>query len=60
MHAAQVMNLGELLAQTARLFPNRVGLIQGEQSWTWGVLNDRVNAMARALSTLESKRATGS
>ena len=56
MHAAQVMNLGELIAQSARLFPNRTGLIQGEQSWTWRELDDRVNAMALALSTLGVKK----
>ncbi len=56
MHAAQVMNLGELIAQSARLFPQRPGLIQGEQSWTWRQLDDRINAMARALTALGIKQ----
>ena len=56
MHAAQVMNLGELIAQSARLFPNRPGLIQGERSWTWRDLDERVNAMACALSALGIKK----
>ena len=35
MNAAQVMNLGQLLTQTATLFPDRPGLIRGERTWTW-------------------------
>ena len=29
------MNLGRLLSDTARLDPDEIGLIHGEQSWTW-------------------------
>lgn len=49
MNAAQVMNLAELLAQTARQFPDRPGLIQGERQWTWQQINQRVDAMVAAL-----------
>ena len=48
----RVMNLGRLLAQTARLFPNHIGLIQGEQQWTWEQLDRRVDAMVAALRAL--------
>lgn len=47
-----VMNLGQLLAHTARLFPDRVAVIQGEQRWTWAQVDTRVNAMVRAMKSL--------
>lgn len=56
MNSAQVMNLGQLLAQTAQQFPQRIGLIQGEQQWTWRQLQDRVHAMATALQSLGVKK----
>jgi acyl-CoA synthetase (AMP-forming)/AMP-acid ligase II len=46
------MNLGQLLAQTARLFPDRPALFRGDQSWTWGELERRVAAMTVALRRL--------
>lgn len=49
MNKAQVMNLSHLLTQTARLFPDRPGLIQGEQQWSWRQIDQRVNAMVCAL-----------
>ena len=52
MNAAQVMNLGQLLAQTARLFPDRPALFRGEQTWTWDELEQRVAAMTVALRGL--------
>jgi fatty-acyl-CoA synthase len=52
VNAAQVMNLGRLLAHTAKLFPNHIGLVQGDQQWTWAQIDDRVNAMAFALQSL--------
>ncbi len=52
MNAAQVMNLGQLLAQTARLFPDRPALFRGEQTWTWAELEQRVAAMTVALREL--------
>lgn len=51
-HAAQVMNLAQLLRQTARLFPGRTGLIHGERSWTWAELDRRVDALVAALRAL--------
>jgi fatty-acyl-CoA synthase len=49
MHQAQVMNLGQLLTQTARLFPEHAGLIQGDETWTWKAIDARVDAMVAAL-----------
>ena len=53
MNPAQVMNLGQLLVQTARLFPGRPALIQeGGRTWTWGEMEQRVAAMTVALRKL--------
>ena len=52
MNAAQVMNLGQLLTQTARLFPDRAALFRGDQTWTWAELEQRVAAMTAALRGL--------
>lgn len=52
MNAAQVMNLGQLLTQTARLFPHRPALFRADQVWTWAELEQRVAAMAAALQRL--------
>ena len=49
MNTAQVMNLARLLTHTARLFPERVALIHGEQRWTWREVDARVDAMVDAL-----------
>ncbi len=56
MNAAQAMNLGGLLTQTARLFPDRPGLIQGERQWTWAELDLRIDAMVAALRELGLKK----
>ena len=52
MNKAQVMNLSALLAQTAALFPDRPGLIQGDRQWTWREINARVDACVQALREL--------
>ena len=52
MNAAQVMNLGSLLRQTAQLFPERDALILGEQRWSWRDIDARVDAMVAALREL--------
>jgi fatty-acyl-CoA synthase len=49
VHSAQVMNLGRLLAHTAKLYPTHIGLVQGDKRWTWSQIHARVNAMAFAL-----------
>ncbi|TVO66893.1 acyl-CoA synthetase [Denitromonas ohlonensis] len=52
MNAAQVMNVGTLLAQSARLYPDHLALIQGDQCWTWAEIDTRVDAMVAALRRL--------
>ena len=53
MNAAQVMNLGHLLTQAARLFPDHPALIQeGGRTGTWGEMEQRVAAMTAALRQL--------
>lgn len=53
MNPAQAMNLGQLLAQTARLFPSHPALIQeGGATTSWSEMDRRVNAMAAALRGL--------
>jgi len=44
-----VMNLGRLLADTARRLPERTGLVWGDQSWTWRAIDLRVDALVTAL-----------
>ncbi len=51
-HAAQACNLARLLSHTARLWPDKVGLIQGEQQWTWAQIDARVDALVAALRGL--------
>jgi acyl-CoA synthetase (AMP-forming)/AMP-acid ligase II len=47
----QVMNLGNLLTQTARKYPNRPGFIQGETTCNWSQINARVDALAHHLQS---------
>ncbi|PVE21779.1 acyl-CoA synthetase [Microvirga sp. KLBC 81] len=46
----RVMNLSNFLHQAARRYPDDVGFVWGEATWTWAELNARVNAMAAALA----------
>ncbi|MFC5523241.1 acyl-CoA synthetase [Polaromonas jejuensis] len=45
----QVMNLGNLLTQTARKYPGHAGLIQGDRTHSWSQINRRVDALAHHL-----------
>jgi fatty-acyl-CoA synthase len=56
MNSAGVMNLAQLLVQTAKLFPNHIGLIQDDKSTSWAQIQTRVNAMACALSAMGVKK----
>jgi acyl-CoA synthetase (AMP-forming)/AMP-acid ligase II len=56
VHDAQVCNLARLLSHTARLFPDRTALIQGEQRWTWVQIDQRVDALVAALRLLGVRR----
>jgi acyl-CoA synthetase (AMP-forming)/AMP-acid ligase II len=53
---AQACNLSQLLRQTAALHPDRPGLIQGEQHWTWREIDRRVDAMVAAWRSLGIRR----
>ncbi|GGH28294.1 acyl-CoA synthetase [Alsobacter metallidurans] len=46
----RVMNLAHLLDQAARRFPDRVGFVWGERSWTWSQMSARAKALAAALA----------
>ena len=49
----KVMNLGRLLSDVARRYPNEPGLIiSGDRTWTWREIDARVNAAAQALRAL--------
>ena len=52
MHQAQVINLAQLLVQTARLHPERTGLVRSDARWSWREIDARTSAMAHALSDL--------
>lgn len=52
MHTAQSMNLAQLLTQTARMFPDRSAVIQGDRHWTWAEIEQRVSALAASLRHL--------
>jgi len=56
MSGARAMNLGRLLTQTARLHPDRAGIIQGDRQWTWREIDARVDAMVAALRQLGLKK----
>jgi fatty-acyl-CoA synthase len=48
----RVMNLGDLLTQSAQRFPQRPALIWGDKTWTWQQLNARVDGLAHGLAAL--------
>jgi fatty-acyl-CoA synthase len=50
------MNLGRFLADTARVMPDRIGLVHGDESWTWAELNANSNAFRDALKALGVKK----
>jgi len=47
-----VMNLGNLLTQTAHKYPELPGFIQGDQVCSWSQINARVDALATHLASL--------
>ena len=46
------MNVGRLLAASARRFPERPAVTWGEQTLSYADLDGRTDALARALGTL--------
>jgi fatty-acyl-CoA synthase len=47
----RVINLGNLLTQTARKYPDAPGFIQGDATYTWAQINARVDALATHLQS---------
>ncbi|MGI9371756.1 MAG: acyl-CoA synthetase [Hyphomicrobiales bacterium] len=47
-----ISNLGFALSDIARRFPENVGLVWGERSWTWAEINARVDATVSSLRRL--------
>jgi len=43
------MNLGRLLADTARRLPDAPSLVWGDKTWTWAQTSRRVDALVAAL-----------
>jgi acyl-CoA synthetase (AMP-forming)/AMP-acid ligase II len=56
MNEPRVCNLSQLLHQTAAQFPERDGLVQGDQRWSWREIDERVDALVAALRALGVKR----
>ncbi|HSV84681.1 MAG TPA: AMP-binding protein [Ramlibacter sp.] len=50
MRSAPAMNLGQLLTQAARRFPQRTGVVDGERRFTWVEVNERVDRLAQGLA----------
>ena len=46
----RVMNLSHVVRQAARRHSAEVGLVWGDMTWTWAVLDRRIDAMAAALA----------
>jgi fatty-acyl-CoA synthase len=46
----RVMNLSHFVRQAARRHGAEVGLVWGDMTWTWAVLDRRIDAMAAALA----------
>jgi len=46
----RVMNLAHFLRQSAQRYPNEIGFVWGERTWTWAGLDQRADAMTLALA----------
>jgi acyl-CoA synthetase (AMP-forming)/AMP-acid ligase II len=46
------LNLGQLLAHSARRFPDRAAITWGQQTWTYADVDQRTNALAHGLGKL--------
>lgn len=56
MHGASTANLANLLSQIAQRHPDRPGVIQSDETWTWKEIDSRVNALASALTARGVKK----
>ncbi len=46
------MLIGDMARRNARLFTRKVGVVEGDRSFTYGALNSRINRLANALLNL--------
>lgn len=46
------MNIGTLFTKSARSFPERLAICQGEQEWTYAKTNERINRLANGFREL--------
>ena len=54
----RVMNLAHFLRQAARRHPDDIGFVWGSQQWTWGQIDQRVDALCAALSARGVQKGT--
>lgn len=47
--STRVMNLSQFLTESARRYPEDIGLVWGEETWNWSELETRATAFAAAL-----------
>lgn len=47
--STRVMNLSQFLTESARRYPEGIGLVWGEETWNWSELETRATAFAAAL-----------
>ncbi|SDA92571.1 acyl-CoA synthetase [Mesorhizobium qingshengii] len=50
--STRVMNLSHFVTQAARRFPERIGFVRGDKSWTWREIDRRIDAMSFALAEI--------
>jgi len=50
------MNIGTLFTKSARSFPDRLAICQGNQEWTYAEANERINRLANAFKNLGIKK----
>lgn len=50
------MNIGMLFTKSARSFPERLAICQGDQEWTYAEANERINRLANGFKNLGLKK----
>jgi len=50
------MVVGDIVTSNARLFPDKIGIIDDKARLTWKQINERVNRLANALLGLGLKK----
>jgi fatty-acyl-CoA synthase len=54
-----MMLIGDMLRRDAKLFGQKVGIIDGEKSFTYSEINNRANRLAHALLSLGIRKGDG-